>query len=324
MTHLSHEHRARPERSTAGELLRAAQHRWWREFERAERLSLELRRLKESRLFRLCTWLRGLARLGRPPVPESVPLPGAARGEPLPLTAPPATGRVSIVIPFRDRVELLHHCLSGLRKTDCRRFEVVLVNNGSTEPLTEHYLTRFRGRKRVRAVSSPGEFNFSRLCNRGARRARGEWLLFLNNDTEVVAPDWMDRMLHAAGQPGVGVVGATLLYPSGTLQHAGMFPLPDGRWDHAYRGFPADHPGADGELLRVRSVPAVTGACLLIARRLFEEVGGFDEALPLTHNDTDLCRRVRERGRRVVVTPHARLFHLESATRASVSGGRNA
>jgi GT2 family glycosyltransferase len=189
------------------------------------------------------------------------------------------------------------------------------VDNGSTEALTDRFLERLTSRRRVRIVSCPGEFNFARLCNRGASQARGDWLLFLNNDTEVISVDWLEQMRLAAGQPGVGVVGATLLYPSGSLQHAGMFPLPDGRWDHAWRGFPADHPGAEGELREVRSVPAVTGACLLISRALFEELGGLDEHFPHVHNDTDLCERVRHHGMLVVVTPHARLFHLESASR---------
>jgi GT2 family glycosyltransferase len=298
---------------SAAELLRVLSHRWWREYERAERLQLELNQLRQTRWVRAAIWLRNLFRLGRPQVPESVP-PEPFRGQPLSLTAPPASGRVSIIIPFKDRVELLYHCLTSLRRSTYRRRELILVDNGSTEPLTHSYLARV-ARRRIRIVACPGPFNFSWLCNQGAGAARSDWLLFLNNDTEVITPDWLEHLLHAAGQPGVGVVGATLLYPSGVLQHAGMFPLPDGRWDHAWRGFSADHAGAAGELAQVRSVPAVTGACLLIRRGLFEQLGGFDEDRPLTHNDTDLCRRVHERGLMVAVTPHARLFHLESASR---------
>jgi O-antigen biosynthesis protein len=219
------------------------------------------------------------------------------------------------VMPFKDRVELLHNCLRSLRRGSDRRREVILVDNGSTEPVTQCYLERLRGRRRVRVVACPGEFNFARLCNEGASHARGDWLLFLNNDTEVISADWLEQMRLAAGQPSVGVVGAMLLYPGGTLQHAGMFPLADGRWEHAWRGFPASHAGAAGELRQVRSVAAVTGACLLIGRELFDELGGFDERFPDMHNDTDLCERVRRRGLLVVVTPHARLFHLESASR---------
>ena len=221
------------------------------------------------------------------------------------MAASPISGQVSIVIPFRDRVEMLHNCLSSLRHSSYRHGEVVLVDNGSREPVTQRYLDRLAGRRRVTILAEPGEFNFARLCNRGAERAHGEWLLFLNNDVEVISPDWLEQLLLVADQPNVGVVGATLLYPSGKLQHAGMFPLSDGRWEHAYRGFPESHPGEDRELLRVRSVLAVTGACLLMCRRLFRDLSGFDERFPVLHNDTDLCRRVREKGLLVAVTPHA-------------------
>jgi GT2 family glycosyltransferase len=306
--------RDRTPSETSAELIRVLNHRWWCERERAEQLRLELQRLEESRTFRFRAWLRGWLRWARPVAPESVP-PGPYRGQPIALTAPPVEGRISIVIPFKDRVELLHNCLNSLRQSSDRCREVVLVDNGSTEPVMQRFLDRVTGRRHVRIVSCPGEFNFARLCNEGASHARGDWLLFLNNDTEGISVDWLEQMRLAGGQPGVGVVGATLLYPSGLLQHAGMFPLADGRWDHAWRGFPADHSGAAGELREVRSVPAVTGACLLIGRRLFEELGGFDERFPQTHNDIDLCERVRQHGRVIVVTPHARLFHLESASR---------
>jgi GT2 family glycosyltransferase len=119
-------------------------------------------------------------------------------------------------------------------------------------------------------------------------------------------------MLTVAAQPGVGAVGATLLYPDGTVQHAGMFQRRDGVWDHFGRGLWPDH---TEELRQVRAVPAVSAACLLLRRGLFEDVGGFDEALPVVHNDTDLCRRLRGRGQLVAVTPHARLLHYESLSR---------
>jgi GT2 family glycosyltransferase len=125
----------------------------------------------------------------------------------------------------------------------------------------------------------------------------------------------MEQLLIVARHAQVGIVGATLYYPDKTLQHAGMFPVSPGVWAHAYRGCPGDYAGKAGELRRVRAVPAVTGACLFIRRSLFEELGGFDERLPVTHNDVDLCRRVRERGLWVAVTPHARLLHFECMSR---------
>jgi GT2 family glycosyltransferase len=147
------------------------------------------------------------------------------------------------------------------------------------------------------------------------REATGDYLLFLNNDTEVLAPGWLGHLLRLAGHPRVGVAGATLLYPDGTVQHAGAWPRRDGRWIHAYRGervgaaWPAEAPGD------ARLVPAVTGACLLLRRELFDALGGFDERLAVAGNDVDLCRRVRERGLEVAVSRHARLLHYEGLSR---------
>jgi GT2 family glycosyltransferase len=298
-------------------LLHELNQRYRREFDRAERLRAELEDIRGSRAWRFLSWCRRVRGLwaGRPP---SAPAAGPASQ---PLALPPAppgpaepAGRVDIIIPFRDRVDLLRGCLVSLRRGRYRRWRATLVDNGSTEPATRRFLDRLKGRRRYRVISCPGPFNFSRLCNTAAHRARGEWLLFLNNDVEALADDWLGRMLAAAAAPGVGVVGATLLYPDGTIQHAGLEER-DGQWVHVYRGWPANHFGERRELLAVRAVPAVTGACLLLRRRLFLDLGGFDERLPVTHNDVDLCRRVRERGLTVAVTPHARLIHYESLSR---------
>src|SRR5262249_30134789 len=155
-------------------------------------------------------------------------------------------GRVSLVIPFRDRPELLRDCLASLGLGTYRDYEVVLVDNGSSDPALLRRLERLGRRWRYRVVARPGAFDLSLLCNAGAGQARGDWLLFLNNDTGVLTPDWLEQLLTVAAQPGVGAVGATLLYPDGTLQHAGMFRRADGVWDHFGRGLPGDHPGAGG------------------------------------------------------------------------------
>jgi GT2 family glycosyltransferase len=285
--------------------------RYHREFVRAEVLESLLAPLRALRL----TWvLSGLGRLrrwlARPPRCVA-----DADWAPLELRPVEPAGRVSLVIPFRDRPELLRDCLASLRLSTYRDYEVVLVDNGSNDPQLLRYLRRLEQRRRCRVVRRPGPFNFPRLCNAGAEQARGDYLLFLNNDTCVLTPDWLEQLLVVASQPGVGIVGATLLYPDGTLQHAGMFRRPDGIWDHFARGRPAADAGAHGELRQVRVVPAVTAACLLIARERFFALGGFDERLAVTHNDTDLCRRARARGLLVAVTPHARLLHYESLSR---------
>ena len=293
-------------------LIHLLNRRYHDEFVRAERLRADLEIVQAFRATWLFALLRRLKHWLRPPVR---PTPAAEDVTPLELVPVEPAGRVSLVIPFRDRPELLRDCLASLRLGTYQDYEVVLVDNGSRDPELLQLLQRLRRRRRCHIVCDAGPFNFSRLCNAGAEQARGDYLLFLNNDTCVLTPDWLEQLLTAAGQPGVGVAGATLLYPDGTLQHAGMFRRPDGVWDHFSRGMPGDHPGERGELRQVRAVPAVSAACLLIHRDLFLELNGFDERLPVTHNDTDLCRRVRERGLLVAVTPHARLLHYESLSR---------
>jgi O-antigen biosynthesis protein len=223
--------------------------------------------------------------------------------------AGPVTGRVSVIIPLRDRVDLLRGCLRSLRRTGRDDIEYVLIDNGSREPATHRVLDRLRQRRGVKVLTWPGAFNFSALCNAGARQATGEYLLFLNNDTEVLTADWRERMVGLAARPDVGVVGALLLYPDQTIQHAGLFADAQGRWVHAGRGRPA------AELRGVSVVPGVTGACLMVRRDLFAELGGFDETLPLTYSDVDLCRKAQQRGLKCVVTPHARFLHYEGLTR---------
>jgi GT2 family glycosyltransferase len=297
------------------ELIHLLNRRYHAEWERAERLAAELARARRWGLWPALALLRRLKRWLRP-------YPADLATEALPwtyrfLTEHPGApeGRVSIVIPFKDRPELLRACLRSLRVSTYRNFEVILVNNGSAEPRTHRYLWRLQGRRRLRLIDCPGPFNFSRLCNDGSRQAAGDHLLFLNNDTEVLTPDWLERLLLIGRRPEVGVIGATLLYPDRTIQHAGIFPIGGGRWVHVHSGQPEDWEGDRGELRQVRTVPAVTAACLLMRRDEFAALGGFDERLPVTHGDVDLCRRVRKSGRLVVVTPHARLLHFESLTR---------
>lgn len=296
-------------------LIHLLNQRYHREWVRAELLQNELDGLRRSRMFRAVAWVQRLKQRVWPARCTEPTLATAATPYLPPRDLPASSGRVSIVIPFKDQAGLLRNCLRSLRTNTCRRFEVVLVDNGSTDPRTLQLLERVRPRRRFRVVASPGRFNFSRLCNAGAAAARGSHLLFLNNDTEVLDRDWLEQLLGVAADPAVGVVGATLLYPDMTIQHVGLFPRTDGLWVHPYRGEPADHPGADGELLLPRCVPAVTAACLLVRREVFRDVGGFDERLPVAYNDVDLCERIRRRGLAVVVTPRARLIHYEGLTR---------
>ena len=282
-------------------LIHELNQRYHQEFIRAERLAADaalVQRLRASWVFRVLRWFR---QLRRNPARDAT----VSRVELKPVEV---RGRVSIIIPFKDRGELLCDCLASLRSGTYRDFEVVLVDNGSSEPRLLQLLERLRQRRRYRVVRDPACFNFSRLCNAGAAAARGDWLLFLNNDTCVLTPDWLEQMIRAASQPGVGIAGAALFYPDGTVQHAGMFQRGDCVWEHLEHRKTTLHS-------EVRSVPAVSAACLLIGRELFEELGGFDEERPVTHNDVDLCRRARARGRLVVVNAQARLLHYESLSR---------
>ena len=282
-------------------LIHLLNQRYHQEFIRAERLSADaalIQKLRATWLFRVLRWIKRFRRKS----------PIDAAFAPIELKPAEVRGRVSIIIPFKDRGELLRGCLASLRLSTYRRFETILVDNGSSEPALLRLLERLEQRKRDRVVRDPSPFNFSRLCNAGAAAARGDWLLFLNNDTCVLTPDWLEQMILAASQPGVGITGAALFYPDGTVQHAGMFQRGDGVWEHLGHGQTTI--GSE-----VRSVPAVSAACLLIGRELFEELGGFDETRPVTHNDVDLCRRVRACGRLIALTPHARLLHYESLSR---------
>jgi GT2 family glycosyltransferase len=289
--------------------------RYHREWQRAELLQRELDNIRGRWTGPFFAWLHSLKRLLRPvrgPIRYAL-APWACQS--LSDDAGPVSGRVSIVIPFKDRMELLRGCLRSLHRGSYRDVEIILVDNGSTCRRTARYLHRLQERDAAVVVDCPGPFNFSRVCNQGASRATGEYLLFLNNDVEVQTPDWLQRMLRLARQPEVGVVSATLLYPDATIQHTGLFPRPDGRWVHGYRGLPWDTDEDGGLLRRPHTVPAVSGACLMIRRDLFAAMGGFDELLPLTYNDVDLCCRVRRKQLLVVVTPHARLLHFECLSR---------
>jgi GT2 family glycosyltransferase len=294
-------------------LLHRLNHRYRAEFDRAERLQAELDDIRGSRLWRwftaLRTWRKRFTFRAR-----STPL--STEGETLQLPSLPLiqTPVVSLIIPFKDDAPLLAACLKSLCRSTYQRREIILVDNGSQERRTARFLQRWQQRREGCVLSRPAPFNFAWLCNEGARQAQGEVLLFLNNDTEVLRRDWLEQMLAVLAAPRIGIVGATLLYPDGTLQHAGLAETSAG-WTHLHRGQPAQFTGEKGELQQVRTVAAVTGACLMIRRELFWELGGFDERFPVTMNDVDLCLRARQHGWLTALTPHARLLHYESLGR---------
>mgnify|MGYP005813042883 CR=1 FL=1 len=225
-----------------------------------------------------------------------------------------ATPTVSLVIPTRDRGALLRRCIESIdgRSTWDRR-ELVVIDNGTRHPASLRYLRQVAARHAV--VRDPRVFNWSALNNAAAHRSTGDVLLFVNDDVEVIAPEWIEAMLEHAQRPDVGVVGAKLLYPDGTLQHAGVVLGVGQSANHAFRGIPDGAPTYCHLAHTVREVSAVTGACMMLRRDVFERVGGFDERLSVAFNDVDLCLRAQQLGLRVVYSPHAVLLHHESATR---------
>ena len=221
------------------------------------------------------------------------------------------TPRVSVIIPTRDHADDLRTCLNSIRiRTTYPDYEIVIVDNGSVDA---EALALLRD-PALSVIRDPAPFNFSRLCNAGARAGTGSVLLFLNNDTEVLSPDWLQRMLTFAHQPHVGAVGARLLYPDKTLQHSGVAKVGDGP-THVFAEMPEDTPHPRVQL--PGNWAAVTGACLMVERRKFDEVGGFDETYPVAYNDVEFCFRLLEAGYFNVLEPRARLLHKEFATRGS-------
>jgi glycosyltransferase involved in cell wall biosynthesis len=224
---------------------------------------------------------------------------------------------VSIIIPTRDHVTLLQRCLTSIReKTDYAPIEIVIVDNGSTEPETHAFLRDLARDSNVHILTEPGEFNFSRLINRGARAARGQILAFVNNDVETEKSGWLREMVSHAIRPEVGAVGARLWYPDGRLQHAGVVLGLHGVAGHAFQHF-LSQPVApmNRTFVLAQNYSAVTAACMVVRKTTFYDLGGFDENLPSNSNDVDFCLRAREAGLQIVWTPYADLIHHESASR---------
>jgi O-antigen biosynthesis protein len=225
---------------------------------------------------------------------------------------------VTIIIPTRDRADLLGNWLKGvLKQTAYPSIEVILVDNASREPATRKLYAFLEGDSRVRILDYPAEFNWSAMNNIAASESKGEVLLFANNDLEVIEPNWLSEIVRHVEREEVGAVGAKLLFPNRSIQHAGVFVGPEGKARHPFRLAQAGDPGYLKQLILTRNVSAVTGACLAIRRRLFDEIGGFSEGLRVSFSDVELCLRLLEKGYRIVWSAEAQLLHLESASRGS-------
>ena len=223
--------------------------------------------------------------------------------------------KISIVIPTKNKVELLETCVSSiLKKSTYQNYEIIIVDNGSDEAATLDYLKRIQSDS-VRVIEAPIPFNYSKLNNLAVEIATGEYVCLMNNDIEIISPDWMEEMLGFATQADVGCVGARLWYPDDTLQHAGVVLGVLGVAAHAFKGQKRCNPGYFARAWLHQSYSAVTAACLMISRKKYEEVDGLDELFAVAFNDVDFCIRVREAGYRNVWTPYAEMYHHESASR---------
>ena len=232
-----------------------------------------------------------------------------------PLPAPPP--RVSILIPTRNRGRMLQRCVTGLwQQTDYSDIEVILVDHESTQRRARRFLDVAESNANTKVIRYAGPFNFAALANRAVEASSGEMLCLLNNDVEIIHEDWLQELVRHLCRPDVGVVGALLLFKDQTIQHAGIHPGLDGLMGHGHKHRPFGDPGYAERLLVAHEVAAVTGACLGISRSTWDDLGGMDELnLPVAYNDVDLCLKARERGLRVIFTPHSRLIHQESASR---------
>jgi GT2 family glycosyltransferase len=244
--------------------------------------------------------------------PASQPIAALAAAPTEPIPAP----RVSLIIPTRDGAAVLETCVRSIRKlTRYDNYEIIIVDNGSVEERTKELFVEIAKDPEIRILPRAEPFNFSRLNNGAAREATGTIIGLINNDIEVTEGDWLANMVALAVRPEVGCVGAKLLYPDGRLQHAGVVIGLGGVAGHGHRFQRADEPGYLGRLRHVHEVSAVTAACLLIRREVFDAVNGLDEELKVAFNDVDLCLRVRAAGYRNLWTPFATLIHHESVSR---------
>lgn len=224
---------------------------------------------------------------------------------------------VSIIIPTKDRLDLLAPCIRSLQeKTLYANYEIVIIDNRSEEPETLEYLSSIKMNGGVKILHYEKEFNYSAMHNWAVPQVCGEIVCLLNNDTEVISPQWLDEMLVLALRPEIGAVGAKLIYGDGTVQHAGVVLGIGGGAGHAHRHFLSQDPGYHGRSSLIQNFSAVTGACMMFRKALWSEVCGMDEKnLAIAYNDIDFSLRLLEKGYRNIWTPYALLYHYESKSR---------
>lgn len=219
--------------------------------------------------------------------------------------------KVSIIIPTKDQKMILQRCINSIKnKTKYKNYEIIIVDNNSVTEETKNFLKSLP----YKVLTYDKPFNFSKLNNLGRQYATGEFLLFLNDDTAALEPEWLRNMVEIGIQDGVGIVGAKLVLGNGTIQHAGWVYLNTGAGIHPFSGNNSNSDEFHGQINVIRNYSAVTGACLLIKTEIFDKIGGFDDDFDLYYGDSDLCLKVIQSGYRVVYTPYAKLLHQGSTS----------
>lgn len=223
---------------------------------------------------------------------------------------------VSILIPNKDHVKDLSKCINSIfKETTYSNFEIIIIENNSEKEATFEYYDSLKEMPTIKVVEWKGKFNYSAINNFGAGFAEGEHLVFLNNDVEVITENWIEEMLMHSQREGIGAVGAKLYYPDDTIQHAGIVLGLRGVAAHAYLHYQRDYHGYMARLAIAQNLSAVTAACMMMPKAVFDEIGGFDESFEIAYNDVDLCMKVRKQGYFIVWTPYAELYHHESKSR---------
>jgi GT2 family glycosyltransferase len=233
-----------------------------------------------------------------------------------PIPDPPPV--VSIIIPTKDEVKFLRNCIESIiKKTTYKNYEIIIINNNSQQSETVKYFSEIQQKiNNIKVIDYNNEFNYAAINNFAVKHAKGELILLLNNDTEVLNSEWLTEIVSHAVRPEIGCVGAKLYYPNGSIQHGGVIIGLGGVAGHSHKHFPLNHPGYMGRLQIVQNLSAVTGACLMVKKKIYEDVGGLDEEnLKIAFNDVDFCLKVREAGYKNLWTPYAELIHYESKTR---------
>jgi GT2 family glycosyltransferase len=225
---------------------------------------------------------------------------------------------VSLIVPTFNQYKLLSQCVDGiLNGTSYKNIELIIVDNRSNDPETLEYLRELPSKdSRVKVIRDDGAFNFARINNDAVKHATGSVLGFVNNDIQIIRPDWLDEMVSNLARKDIGAVGARLLFPNGTVQHAGVITGIGGVAGHQFKTFSVGSLGYFCRAVLPQNLSAVTAACMLVHTDLFNKVGGFDqERLAVAFNDIDLCLKIREAGYLIVYTPYAELLHHESVSR---------